>query len=589
MLCGTKCQRKKKAKDSKKEASKYKRTSAIFGGSVQVEMHDDNIITIGHELGVHEKRGAIDYNKMREIIAQAERNPRIRNNPTAKKFLTNLKIETGFFLAFKYTQLPISIAKTGVRLGFIAASMIPLIGTHALGAADISMMVTQLILGIATSLNTSSYKFDSLNFFNIPIGIKNLEPKKEKQINKYLGEWSDKIDEKVDNIINTFDATQNINEIINTTCIINNDKNDVLDDVIDNKEIFEIKKLISDNKKMICENAKQKVKQALEFMTNFDYEEEQILQNNIQNDIEKNHGKVCRRNPEQSEIFFTNQAINLKRNEYYENYQYDENMKTYISDLFSRNQNVLLDAILPTIEINISELEDNLIDLTPFVITEFNDFKTQLNSVINIFIDDSDLDIEELITEVITEMKSKVDDSVITIDPTDVNNFYNELSITYEKMKWKLLNNFADKFYSATIDLESIDKKEFNKKEFDRAFLKVFKGIKRLFYLLTKKIIVEEVNPYKKCRSFDVIKDELENRYIDNINNSKEILKNQIDTLTDYEIFDKTDLKNAIDEILLYNNVSMDLLSTFKYKIRKEKDIVINNVIEIIKEFMIYD
>ena len=599
--------RKKAANKRKAEANKYKRTAVLLGGTVHVKTHDDNIITVGHELGVHDKRGSIGPDQISDLIYKSDRNSKIKNNNAAQNHLKNLKVQNVFFKAFDKTQLPITIAKTGTSLGFVAASMIPLFGTHVLGAAMIGMIVTQLVLGIATNLNMRNYKFDSLNFFNIPIGVKNLEPKKEKQINKYLTKISKVIDDEITEIINDIEVTGDFLSADEIVKKIKKDKkkelNDFLKDVEENdfteKEVvdvysddlsFDVCDLINENIKELKRQAREKLNNALNIILDLNYDEIEIINENIEYDILSNIGKTCCRNDVESTKLFHQQRINAKVKEYYETYNYDPEMIIYITNLLGENKDLFLDVLLGYIKIDMGkafEIYDVDKNLSKFVVDEYDSFKTTLKDEVFLLIDNHiSEDIDVIKNDAKNKMLSDSSSFSFVLNESDINIFYDMLSNIYKKMKYLINQEFRDRFKSITVDMQNIDREEYNEIEFDRLFFKILNGMIDLFSHLSRKIIVDEVNPFDKLRSFEIIKLDLESLYNKNVADSNSLLMKNIEKIDDYDIYDKFTLQDSVEKVLNLPNVNVGVYEDFIFRIEKEKEIIIENVVKIIQGFI---
>ena len=603
-------------KASKKKAAAAKRTSrtraraktkksknlyAIATGGLELTIHGDEIITVGHKLGVHDERAAIGIDQIEPILSEAEKDLEIRKNAVAVRYMANLKVNWLFAKGFTASQYVFMVGRTATNLAFYAGTMVPLVGSTAFGAAQIAISILQVAFGVAANVNMNAYKLYSLQFFNLPIGINDIPEKKQKQINTYLGKILTKVNEEKDKLINNIELIEELtNEEIKKN--VKKEFNDYLKelDELEEDSVAVYADLLED-KNVVCDFinsninsmkilANEELDNALNCILELNYDEIIIINDNIENDILLNDGKCCARSSTESYLLFHNQRIKAKRKEYFETYKYDPEMLFYISDILDSTKHLFLNTLSGFINIDMDkvyELYENDKNLSQFVVDEYNSFKSTLKDEIDLLIDNhlSD-DIDEIKNDVKDKMILDSDNFTFDLDEEIVNNFYNMLGDMYKKMKYVINQEFRDRFKSVYINIEDIDMKEYNKVYFKRAFFKILNKLIDLHSSIAKKIVVDEVNPYEKLRSFEIIKIELEELYLKNIEDSNSLLINNIEKIDNYEINDKEQLKDVVDIILNLPNVNIGLYEEFKIKIKKEEEIIIENVVKVIQGFV---
>lgn len=154
MGCDKICQAKKEAAKAQAEADKAMNAAPPAGPKIPGIAYPTGtavkIITVGHVLGVHEKKNALTPLEMFALLGVARGNTQVTANNTAKDLITPIQVAFGVYAGLIISQVAISIVKPAVKIavqinGIIVFNfaMLPEL------IADIALLILMIFVGLA--------------------------------------------------------------------------------------------------------------------------------------------------------------------------------------------------------------------------------------------------------------------------------------------------------------------------------------------------------------------------------------------------------------------------------------------------------
>ncbi len=154
MGCNKICQAKKEAAKAQKKADAARNAPLPAGPyipNVPIPTGTNvTITTVGHVLGVHEKKNALNPMEVYNILGIAQRNPKIQANRTAAGLVTPIRTAFGVYAGLIISQVALTILKPAVKIavqinGIIVFNfaMLPEL------IADIAFLILTIFVGLA--------------------------------------------------------------------------------------------------------------------------------------------------------------------------------------------------------------------------------------------------------------------------------------------------------------------------------------------------------------------------------------------------------------------------------------------------------
>jgi len=154
MGCGKICQAKKQAAAAQKQADAARNAPLPAGPSIpgvpNLTGTNVSIITVGHVLGVHEKKNALNPIEVFNLLGIAKQNPKIQANSTAAGLVTPIRTAFGVYAGLVISQVALTILKPAVKIavqinGIIVFNfaMLPEL------LADIALLILTIFVGLA--------------------------------------------------------------------------------------------------------------------------------------------------------------------------------------------------------------------------------------------------------------------------------------------------------------------------------------------------------------------------------------------------------------------------------------------------------
>lgn len=154
MGCGKICQAKKQAAAAQNQANQARNAKPPAGPTIpgvpKITGSSVKVTTVGHILGVHEKKNALTPWEVITVLGAARGNSKITRNSVAAGLITPIQAAFGTYIGLKVAQLAFNITKPAVRMavqinGIITFNfaMLPEL------LADIALLILTIFVGLA--------------------------------------------------------------------------------------------------------------------------------------------------------------------------------------------------------------------------------------------------------------------------------------------------------------------------------------------------------------------------------------------------------------------------------------------------------
>ena len=153
MGCNKVCKAKKQAADAEKQANAARNQKPPAGPSVpgvpQPKGTNVEVTTVGHVLGVHEKKNALTPWEMISKLSEARRNPQILANSTAAGLITPIQAAFGTFVGLFAGQIAANVAKPIVKMAVNIGGIVFNFANIAELLGDVALLILTIFVGLA--------------------------------------------------------------------------------------------------------------------------------------------------------------------------------------------------------------------------------------------------------------------------------------------------------------------------------------------------------------------------------------------------------------------------------------------------------
>ena len=587
MGCGRTCRAKKRAKRAKKDAEaaqkmaeNLRKNPPKIPGGPQPSSTNVTVITAGHVLEVHEKKGALTPREAKSIISSSRNNPKIKNSGAAAFIDPTIKYIDEYLFYFGVQKI-LTVAKPAAKMAVNIGGVVFNFANIGELLGDVFMLVQSVFMNMSATMMVL-YKDI---FFSYPIDIEFLAEYQIKEIRDAVSTSEPLLKESFLNAVKGFhyeslgDCEEMKRDAINSI-MKSLDLNmkglapRIVDFGLSEEEEAKVASLSNDLLETLKKTEKVRAYEILK----------EVFNDNSCDVAEGDANLMIKDLKDKKNLILETR----NRMDFFEqaNEIVSQNKRQLISSISNAVSNIKTDSS-PCIVLDTCYQESVSSDFTDLKTSIYNNRETDIDTTVVA----TTAEMIALRDLVITNSEAEINAEIITVDPSCQTDFLNSICRAIDCFKGQILRNVKNilndsKVEIAFIDTENKEQMEQLNKEIERIVESIKKGI----LVEIKEVIMSEDVPCRSCKPCDQMHDEINDTSTQSINKAKGFLKKIIKKELEDEkyIWDidepgdvairKQQIKDALALTLTKNVGELNLFDKIWKKLRAEEEFLLDNV-----------